>query len=199
MMEKEAREQDPELNKAKAERDAQAGLRLHLNIDDIRQKALEMAVHILAEFKGWPTVVVTGGAGSGKTTFSKEMAIFLGVKHLDFDTYIPGGYTPDKNEYERRFNKGLYEMWEDVPPKQGWVIEHVESCNEDLVGLYRPEYAILLDPGEEWLSKAVEARGNRNGLSRALQSSSTARSQFRELSGEVVAKLHGLTLKKLES
>lgn len=203
MTEKVAAVQDPELNQAKALVDAKAGELLHLDEDAVRESAESVADYIDGDS---PRVLVTGGAGSGKTTFAESLGRILGVKSRVFDEYIPGGWTSDSEEYARRFNKGLYELWEHIQPKKGWVIEHVEACHPDLVGLYPPDYAILVDPGEERLRKSVAARSEVMGddgkdgsrLARALQSDKKAKSQFNALKGEVVLKMPGFILKRVE-
>lgn len=201
MMQKEAKPQDVELNRVKAETDAKVGELLKMDKEGIDAKAAEIADVIKKEHGVNSRVVVTGGAGSGKTTLTAALAKALGSKGLSFDEYIPGGWIDDKEEYARRFSKGLYEMWEDVPPKKGWVIEHVESCNENLVGLYRPDFAVLVDPGDEHLGRVVEARSSLQGsitLSRALQSAEKAKTQFNALPGSVLLKVPGFVLKSVE-
>ena len=213
MMLKEAQVQDPELNKSKLMADAQAGELLHLDEDVLKGQAkmLSDAIHkemgdaVLSGVD--PRVLITGGAGSGKSTMAGHLSRALGVKNLNFDEYIPGGWTSDSQEYAKRFNKGLYEMWDDVPKKKGWVIEHVEACDPDLVGLYPSDFAVLVDPGEERLRAVAEARssvmgngteGNKDRLARALQSDKKAKAQFNAMKGKVIAKVPGYLLKVVE-
>jgi hypothetical protein len=203
MMEKMAKPQDLKANAAKAEMNTRAAELLKLDEDALHQQAVKIADAILAAFDGAPRVVVTGGAGSGKTTLAVALEKELGVKNFDFDEYIPGGWTADVEEYARRFHKGLYELWEDVPPKKGWIIEHVEACRPELLGLYNPDFAVLVDPGEERLRQAAEARtavaGNGEGrLPRALQSDNKAKAQFKALKGKVLLTVPGFVLKKVE-
>lgn len=206
MTEKLAAVQDPELNKAKAIADSKAGALLHLDEDVVQEQAEDLADAMDEVFEGAPRVLITGGAGSGKSTLAEKLGSVLSLKHFIFDEYIPGGWTSDKDEYARRFQKGLYELWEHVPQRKGWVIEHVEACHPDFVGLYRPDFAILVDPGEERLRAAAEARTSVMGadskdsarLDRALQSDKKAKSQFNALPGEVVFKMPGFVLKKVE-
>jgi len=203
MMQKEAKPQDVELNRAKSDADAKVSELLKVDKEAIDSKAGEIGDVILKEMDDIlsPKVVVTGGAGSGKTTIASALAKALGVKSLSFDEYVPGGWVDDKEEYARRFSKGLYEMWEDVPPRKGWVIEHVESCGESLVGLYRPDFALLVDPGDEHLGRVAEARSSIQGsvtLSRSLQSAEKAKTQFNALPGSVLMKVPGFVLKKVE-
>jgi hypothetical protein len=169
----------------------------------VREAADGLAEHIEEDA---PRVLVTGGAGSGKTVLSECLEQVLKVRRLSFDEYIPGGWTEDRDEYARRFHKGLYELWEHVPQKKGWIIEHVEACHPDLVGLYPPDYAILSDPGEERLRAAVAARaavmgkdGKDEGrLARALQSDKKAKAQFKALPGKVILEMGNFVLKKVE-
>lgn len=201
MMQKYAKTQDDELNKVKEQTDAQVGILLKLDQESLKGKAELLAGIIDSTFEGQPRIVVTGGAGAGKSTFAAALASTLDVKGFSFDQYIPGGFTEKKDEYERRFNKGMYELWEDIPQKKGWVVEHVEACKPEFLGLYAADFAILLDPGEEHLRKVVEARSSLKGgvtLARALTSAAKAISQFDELKGELLYKGPGLFLKQLE-
>lgn len=200
-MQKLSEVQDPAANKTKADMNTQAAQLLNLDEDALGAEVKKL-VAVIMKVAGSPRVLVTGGAGSGKTTVAGSLASLLGVKNLDFDEYIPGGWTSDKNEYARRFNKGLYELWEDVPQKKGWVIEHVEACNPDLVGLYNPDWVVLVDPGEERIRRAAEARtavtGSGEGrLARALQSVKKAKEQFKAIPGEVELRTPGFVLKKV--
>lgn len=202
MMQKYAKTQDDALNKVKEMTDAQVGILLKLDKESLHEKVELVAKLIDSTFDSEPRIVVTGGAGSGKSTFAADLASTLGVKGFSFDQYIPGGFTEKKDEYERRFNKGMYELWEDIPQKKGWIIEHVEACKPEFLGLYAADFAILLDPGEEHLRKVVEARSTLQGgvtLARALSSATKAVSQFEDLKGELVFKTPGMFLKRLES
>lgn len=202
MMQKYAKTQDDALNKVKEMTDAQVGILLKLDKESLHEKVELVAKLIDSTFDSEPRIVVTGGAGSGKSTFAADLASTLSVKGFSFDQYIPGGFTEKKDEYERRFNKGMYELWEDIPQKKGWIIEHVEACKPEFLGLYAADFAILLDPGEEHLRKVVEARSTLQGgvtLARALSSATKAVSQFEELKGELVFKTPGMFLKRLES
>ena len=204
--------QDPEANKAKSALDVMAAKIMSLDIDAVREAAGDIYDALVDRLGNGPhegtlnmqRIIVAGGAGSGKTTIAAALSKSIGVKSFDFDEYIPGGWTEDKKEYDRRFNKALYELWEDVPQKKGFIVEHVEACNPDLVGLYRPDIAILVDPGLERLRQVAEARTEassaadpKNRLTRALQSDGRAKTQFKALPGEVIYKANGFTVKDL--
>ena len=206
MMQKEAEPQNLEANAAKIKMNTQVAQLLHLDEDTLKAKSKELADAIKRASEGSPRILVTGGAGSGKTTIARILSTLFVVKNLDLDEYIPGGWTSDSREYARRFSKGLYELWEDVPRKKGWVIEHVEACNSLLTGLYRPDFAVLVDPGEERLREASEARSavmgandSKDRLARALQSDKIAKTQFNSLPGEVILKIPGFLLKKIDN
>lgn len=203
-MEKNAKEQDVELNKVKDEADRLSAPLLGFDEDALHVKVDVLVDYIQQRFDGEGRdvrVLVTGAAGSGKSTLSKALARTMGVKYLDFDKYIPGGFTSDKKEYEKRFSKGLYEMWEDVPPKRGWVIEHVEACSPTLIGLYPPDFVVLMDPGEEHLSKVFTTRSAFQGgltLARSLQTNKTAKAQYTAVAGEELTAHDGIHLKEVE-
>lgn len=187
-MNKNAAVQDPEANAKKDETDRKAGELLHVDFDKMKNDAAELAAHIRGRADGTYKVVVSGGAGSGKTSISFRLAEALGVKHLDMDKYVPGGFTEDEDEYARRLNKALYEMWEDIPTKGGWVIDHVEACSKEVVGLLNPTFALLCDPGVERIRSVAEARKQAGGdaadrLARGLQSASKSSKQFAALEG----------------
>lgn len=201
-MNKTAEEQNLELNRVKEEADLLAASVLGFNSAELHKKVLLLAEFMADDFaEDHVHVVVTGAAGSGKTTLGQDLAETLEVKFLDFDKYVPGGWTEDREEYSRRFSKGLYEMWDDVPKKKGWVISHVESCDPNFLGLYRPDFAILMNPGNEHLGKVVAARSSfQNGvtLSRSIQSDKKAREQFEAVPGYLITKANGISLKRIE-
>ncbi len=193
MINKTAKVQDVEANKVKSYINTQAANLIGVDMDEVRKDAKAIADSLQKELGTKQLkIVITGGAGSGKTTVAGALATELGLKVFDFDEYIPGGWTEDKKEYERRFNKGLYELWEDCGSlKKGYIIEHVEACHPDLVGLYRPDVAILVHPEIERLRKAAEARSAITGksegrLERSLQSDKKATRQFNDLGGTPV-------------
>jgi hypothetical protein len=212
MLDKNAAIQDPQANAQKANTDRKAAELIGMDEDVVRSNAKAIA-YLLRERCGngqhehtlnMLRIVIAGAAGSGKTSIAIHLAKELEVKHIDLDDYIPGGHTSDKKEYDRRFNRGLYEAWDDVPHKSGWIIEHVEACNKDLVGLYSPNYALLVDPGLERIRRAAVARAavsdgdRKDRLARALETEATSRKQFSALHGTVLGReLKGFVLKEL--
>jgi hypothetical protein len=211
---KNAAVQDPEANSKKQLTDFEAGKILGVDSDAIRSTAREIVQALNAwcgrgPHEGTPsdaTYVIAGGAGSGKTSIAAVLAAEMGLKHLDLDTFIPGGYTRDRDEYARRFNKGLYEMWEEIP-KKSWVIDHVHACSPELVLLYHPKFAIFVNATVEHLFRVAEARsrashdetGEVTGRKvRAVESKERAHAEFRRLQGELVKPLiDGLLIKDL--
>lgn len=201
--------QDPQANAKKDETDRRAGELLKVDPELIKQDAEVIYNAIKRRLDGSASLdlvrlVVAGGAGAGKTSISKPLSELLGTKHLDMDKYVPGGYTSDKNEYARRVNKALYEMWEDLPSKtkQGWVVEHVEAASPEVVGLLNPTFALLLDPSLEKLREVAMARGAAENdgewrCARALQSAQRALKQFEALEGVEVEVMKGMRLKDL--
>ena len=207
-MNKNAEVQDQAANAAKAQTDTKAAGLLGLDEDAVKKVAKAVAKDILALHKDDIPIriVMSGGAGSGKTTFARLLSEELGVKNIDLDEYVPGGFTTDKDEYARRFNKSLYEVWDSVPPKKGWIIEHVEACNKDLVGLYSPNFAILVDPGLERVTAAAKGRADvadekdpSHRIERGIQSSMKAKKQFEALRAPSAGTIHftGFTLKSI--
>ena len=216
MLDKNAAIQDPEANAKKADTDRKAAELIGMDEDVVRSNAKAIANLLRIRGGSGPgsgphehtlnllRIVVCGAAGSGKTSIAIHLAKELEVKHIDLDDYIPGGHTSDKKEYDRRFNRGLYEAWDDVPHKTGWIIEHVEACSKELVGLYSPDYAILVDPGLERIRRAAVARAavsdgdRKDRLARALETEATARRQFSALHGTVLSQeLKGFFMKEL--
>lgn len=190
-------------NAQKAKTDQEAGQLLDFDKKKLQQGVAEL-IKILSTFKN-PTIVVTGGAGSGKSTVSGMLSEKLGIKEFDLDKYIEGGHTKDKDAYQARLKKAWYNVWQDLPNEGGWIIEHVEACNPELVGMFEPDLAILVDPGEQKLKLTAAAR-NKVGKEdptrekRALETMTKAKKQFNALDGEkVVLKSTLYSLKRLES
>lgn len=206
MLDKTSAVQDPQANAKKAETDRKAAELIGVDMDAVRRVAKNLAGIIRASQLTPIRIVIAGAAGSGKTTIALALAKELGVKCIDLDEYIPGGHTDDKVEYERRFNRGLYEAWDTVPHRSGWIIEHVRSCHKDLVGLYNPSFALLVDPGMERIRMAAAARAavstdaEQDRLARALETERAADKQFTALHGIVLSREpKGYTLKALPS
>jgi len=102
-------------------------------------------------------ILVTGGAGSGKTTFSDELANLAELRHFDMDKYVKGGYTKDASVYTQRLVDAVYKMWL-VLPIAGWVVEHVEMGRPEFVQSFQPDAVILLPSGKEHLRNVAAAR-----------------------------------------
>jgi hypothetical protein len=132
-------------------------------------------------------VVVCGAAGSGKSTFARELSKELGVKAFDLDEFIPGGFTDDQKVYRLRLVKGWSSLWDSLPARSGWIVEHVEACHNDFVGAMHPDFAVYLNPGEDHLKLVASARDavgeftNGKRKNRALQSNEIAKRQFDNL------------------
>jgi Cdc6-like AAA superfamily ATPase len=190
-------------NAKKARTDRLAGEILNFDKKKIK-KATNELLEVLSNTKN-PTIVITGGAGSGKSHLSSKLSDELGIKAFDLDQYIEGGYTKDAKAYEERLKNAFYKVWEDLPNKGGWIIEHVEACSLPAVGIFKPAFAILVNPGEEKIRLTAEAR-NKVGKpdpsreKRALETTKKAISQFEGLKGaEITPKGSLYILKKLES
>jgi hypothetical protein len=203
MLDKTSAVQDPEANAKKADTDRRAAELIGVDDDVVRKDAKNLVEQLRKYCGNGPhehtlnmlRIVIAGAAGSGKTSIAVQLAKELGVKNIDLDDFIPGGHTADKLEYERRFNRGLYEAWDSVPHKAGWIIEHIGACNKDLVSLYSPSFALLVDPGPERIRLAAAARaavsdsGNeKDRLARALETEKSSRKQFDSLHGTVLSR-----------
>lgn len=164
--------------------------------DDLAGSLLELDDNVV---KGWAAkasakllkhggrIIVTGGAGSGKTTFAKELARILEVPHFDLDTFIKGGYTPDKKVYEQRLIAGLMALWNALP-RGGYVVEHVLAARPDILQALRPDAVILLNATDKHLirvasGRAVAAREDspNERIARALQTGQEARNFYESL------------------
>lgn len=175
-----------------------------LNFSEEKTKRKAKTVGQLLRREGEPArIVVSGGAGSGKTSFSSSLSDVLDVPVFDFDKYIKGGWTADKDEYENRLNAAVYDLWSDLPKSDtGYIIEHVEACNPTLVRMLNPNFAVLLSPGDDVLKRTAEVRNfvgvyNRTREKRALDSMKTSRRHFDSLPGTVVMKDGGILVKQL--
>jgi len=189
-------------NALKAKTDERAGEVLNFNEAKVKQRAKTVG-HLLRR-EGEPArVVVTGGAGAGKSSFAGSLSDVLDVPVFDFDKYIQGGFTPDVEEYESRLNSAVYDLWSDLPKSDtGYIIEHVEACNPTLIRMLNPNFAVLLDPGEDHLKRTAKVRNevgtyNRSREKRALDSMKTSRKHFEAAPGNIVMKDGGILVKKL--
>jgi hypothetical protein len=194
---------DPRANARKAEIDTLAADMLNWD-----QSRLVKLAKKIAAFVGGDTTVrfcITGGAGSGKTSLAGELAEALAIPCFDFDEYIPGGYTWQAKEYRSRLVKGMSNLWDDLP-KSGWILEHVEACNEDVVKAFKPDFCIFMDPEVGRLLRTAQARGSvagdtdeqvRKREQRALESSEYARMQFSKVPGKTVLEGDGWSMKKV--
>ena len=149
---------------------------------------------------------VTGGAGSGKTSFTTAVSRAFGVPVYDFDEYIEGGYHPDGPAYLARLEAARQKLWLALPQEGGWLVEHVESCNEDMVKLLKPTHCAIIEPSIEYIRKVAAARSQAaddgpvlaaEREKRALESREYARMQFEKVGGKVLFSKSGTTLKKL--
>ena len=152
-------------------------------------------------------MVITGGAGSGKSSIACDLAELLDVPMFDFDEYVPGGFDKDSKVYRKRLLDAMDNLWGDLPSKGGWIIEHVEACNEYIVKAFRPQYALLVDPPAAKMLRTAAARSQVNNESektqlarvkRAMESAEYARMQYADVPGEKVEKGKGWELKKVK-
>jgi len=146
---------------------------------------------------------ITGGAGSGKTTIAGTIAERLSIPCFNFDEYIPGGYVRDAAVYQHRLVDGMSNLWDDLPPN-GWIIEHVEACNPDMVKAFNPTHCLLVHPEAPFLLEVARARGKiardtdralYDREQRALESALYAKMQYDAVPGKVVSKGKEWTLK----
>jgi hypothetical protein len=194
---------EAESNAKKSETDRMASELVPINKKKFKEWMGEMA-DALGQMKN-PKIVVTGGAGSGKSSLASVLSDELGIKHFDLDAYVEGGFTDHKKTYEERLQKAYYNVWEDLPSKGGWIIEHVEACSPELVEIFRPEWAILVDTGEQKIRLTAEAR-NKVGKDdptrekRALETMKKSKKQFEALKGPTANGVGSpYILKKLEA
>jgi hypothetical protein len=192
---------DTHANAQKADTDAKAAELL-----DIDQKELAKASKTIAgilEHLEVPKmkIVITGAAGSGKTTLAGELSKKLEVPVFDLDEFIEGGWTSDKEEYKKRFVKALYQVWQKLPANGSWIIDHVEACNSDILRILRPNFLILVHPPDSRIVATAKARmvvssDKSDRIPRAMQSKKTAEKQFKDAGGMLLRKEKGWTLKR---
>lgn len=189
-------------NERKAAIDRSASFVMGLSIGRVRETASEIAKAIRSSRVTPVTLVICGGAGSGKTTLSNELSKELEEPVRNLDDYIRGGFTKDVDKYYERLTQAIYDAWEDLP-HAGWILEHVEACNPRVLEILRPNFALHLDPGHDHLSRAAKARDMVSGedssgrLERAKHSKDRSEQHFESLQGRVLAKGRTWTLKAL--
>jgi hypothetical protein len=123
---------------------------------------------------------------------------------FDFDEFIPGGYTKNHKYYRSRLMKGLVALWEAIPSKGGWIVDHVESCSDDFVKTFRPNFALFIHQPGAKLVQTAQVRSKVSGEEhsfereqRALESAEYAKMQFEELPGDIVLKAPQFKLKRI--
>jgi hypothetical protein len=188
-------------NKQKADTDSKAAELL-----DIDQKELGKAsktISSILEHLEVPRmkIVITGAAGSGKTTLAGELSKKLSIPVFDLDEFIEGGWTSNKEEYKKRFVKALYQVWQKLPAKGSWIIDHVEACSPDILHILHPNFFILVHPPDSRIVATAKARmevsdDKTDRVPRALQSKKTAEKQFKDAGGMLLRKEKGWTLKR---
>ena len=148
---------------------------------------------------------VTGGAGAGKTSVASVIGERLNLPVFDFDEYIPGGHHKDVRIYRKRLLDGMDNLWNDVPVKKGWIIEHVEACSSDMVESFKPTHCLLMRPPMRHLQLVAGARSEVSGIEehelaqRALETAKRSVEQFAAVPGKIVKRGTGWVLKKLET
>ena len=196
--------EEAKLNAAKAERDERAAEVLGLSLGKISKQAEDLAAMLKKHQRNSYKIVLTGGAGSGKTTLANELSKKLEIPIYDLDNYIRGGWTPDREEYEQRLFHAIYDLWTDLPAGDyGWIVEHVEACSPTITKFLRPNFAVLLDPGEEALMAAARARNSvgshdERREDRAVSSSKLAKEQFNAMNARSGERLGNIHIKVLE-
>lgn len=189
-------------NERKAEVDTLAANLLNIDRGEIKKASQDIIERLHRTGVEPIRLVLAGGAGSGKTTLSGDLSDGLMVPVIDLDEYIKGGWTADRVEYEKRLTQAVYDAWDDLPARRGWVVEHVESCGPDVVSLLRPNFAVLLDPGPDRVRKTAQARNEVGTFSptrekRAIESMERAKTQFNKLPGDVLTRGKTWVLKRV--
>lgn len=192
---------DIEANVNKRLVDGLAATLLDIDKSSIRRSAEAIILRIY-EAEKVQRIIVLGAAGSNKSTLAHEISSLLGIPSFDVDEYIPEG-SPTAPDYKKRLREGWYNLWPDVPSSGGWVIEHVEAGNMDLVNMFKPKFAILLNPGVDHLKLVASARAAVHGTDdsqrrhRAMETAIKSSVQFESLPGKVIKNGDGWTLKEL--
>lgn len=148
-------------------------------------------------------IIVLGAAGSNKTSLSHELSVLTNLPAFDLDEYVEIGdnLSPD---YPKRLRAGWYNLWPEVPNSTGWIIEHVEAGHPDFVAMMKPRFAVLLSPGIDHLKSVAAARTAVSGDDRgdrrerrAMETAIRSAKHFHDLSGMVIGKGTGWTLKEI--
>lgn len=189
---------DEKANERKHQVDQAVDEFLDLNPKKVEAVARAIATHVRAG-----RIVVSGGTGAGKTTVAKALSGLLHIPFFELDDYIPGGGHDNRAVFLARLEQGMNNLWEDLPGKKPWVIEHIECCSPLFREFFEPEFAILITPGEEHLKAVASARdkvgsdskGKRT--SRSLETNRRAIKQFREAPGTVLAESKAWQIKRL--
>jgi hypothetical protein len=195
---------EAQANAQKAETDTLAAEILNLDEKKVAKTIKRLSSLIESTEAPQIRIVMTGAAGSGKTTAAGIMAKQLSLKDFDLDEYIEGGHTGDAGSYNARLLKAFTHVWQDLPSRTGWIIDHVEACHPDLVKTFKPLFAIFVDPGEKRIRDAAEARNRVRGkddpgrVKRAMDSLKTAKKQFSALKAIAEVETEGFVLKQLE-
>lgn len=200
---------DHKANERKRDLDTLAAELLNIDQEKLVTEAGKIAFDLLGKDVNGPPIrlCITGGAGSGKSTIASVIAERLSLPCFDFDEYIPGGYHKDQKTYHKRLLDGMDNLCNDLPTKRGWVIEHVEACNDDMVKAFRPTHCLILEPKTSRIMRTANARGEvaedtpsktYEREQRALESAEYARMQFEEVNGDVVKAGEGWRLKKVK-
>jgi hypothetical protein len=196
---------EQEANASKNELDALAGELLDL--DPQSQDHIVQQVAELLHGRQPVRLCITGGAGTGKSSFTRKLALKLGIAAYDFDQYIPGGWHRDVKTYHKRLIEGMGKLSDDLPRKKdaSWIIEHVESCNEEMLSVFRPTHCLLLSPPVQHVLSSASARSTVAQdpptaqylrEQRALESTEIARSQFLKVPGRTLRRGVGWILKR---
>jgi hypothetical protein len=183
-----------ELNIRKRATDELARQLAGIDSIDLRNEAKKVATSIKGER---PRIVITGAAGSMKTSFSEELSKILSLPVFDLDERIPAG---DTKYYQKRFYDGLYHLWNELPSTTGWIIEHVHACAPDVLRVLQPSYAIYLHPPEEQVKAVAHARErvtSSSYLERAMETWESVRREWDNMLGATLFDTRYWSLKRL--
>jgi hypothetical protein len=193
--------QDPKANAFKAKVDQGARDLLQPDSSALRSTAARAAKLLRAE-KAHLRIAVLGGAGSGKSTFSRLLSKELGIPVFDLDQFIPEGWTKDKKIYDERFSKGLENLWPEVPVQKEWIIEHVRAADPELLESYKPSFVILVEQPLHKVLTTAEARdvaAQDLGAKSSVGSRQMRALQSREEAHRMFNRTRGFLLRQVES